>query len=107
LCRAEILEEEERFEREKAPPVRLLYACWYAAISRSELLCYFFMCLNQLKSASVLSLPLPFAAFLWGTLSIPRPTRRFWVTAIGYTEVITFPVNAFFFVNLLSCLISK
>ncbi|CAL1285853.1 unnamed protein product [Larinioides sclopetarius] len=49
--------------------MRFLVALYYAAISRSELLCYIVIVVNQMKAASILSLPLPLFAFLWGTLS--------------------------------------
>ena len=59
----------------------------YMLISRSELLCYFLMVLDQMVYGSLLSLPLPFMVFLWGMLSVPRPSKTFWVTVITYTEV--------------------
>lgn len=67
---------------------KLVLAIWYIIMSRSEFLCYFVVFLNQIKSANMLSLPLPLMVFFWGSLSIPRPTKTFWVTVIAYTEVI-------------------
>ncbi|XP_013388062.1 piezo-type mechanosensitive ion channel component 2 isoform X1 [Lingula anatina] len=67
---------------------RLLSALYTAIISRTELLCYFFMILNQMLSASLLSLPYPFAVFMWGMLSVPRPAKVFWITIITYTEAV-------------------
>lgn len=67
---------------------RLLLAIWYIVMSRSELLCYFVIFLNQIKTATFLTLPLPLMVFFWGALTIPRPTKTFWVTIIAYTEVI-------------------
>ncbi|KAG0723512.1 Piezo-type mechanosensitive ion channel component [Chionoecetes opilio] len=79
---------EKDFQREHPPLVKLIIAMWYAMLSRSELVCYIMIFVNQIKSASVLSLPLPFLVFLWGSLSVPRPTKSFWITVIAYTEII-------------------
>ncbi|XP_066947530.1 piezo-type mechanosensitive ion channel component isoform X4 [Macrobrachium rosenbergii] len=79
---------EKEFKKEQPPFVRLMIACWYAILSRSELVSYIMIFVNQIKSASVLSLPLPLMVFLWGSLSIPRPTKTFWISVIAYTELI-------------------
>lgn len=68
-------------------PVRLALSLWFFLLANSEICCYFMVFLNQIKSASVVSLPLPLMVFLWGTLTIPRPTKTFWVTMIAYVEV--------------------
>ncbi|KAK6619398.1 hypothetical protein RUM44_003780, partial [Polyplax serrata] len=68
--------------------LQLLLATWYAIISHSELVCYFVIFLHQIKSPTFLSLPLPLMVFLWGSLTMPRPTKTFWVTLIAYTEVV-------------------
>ena len=58
-----------------------------ALMSRSEIVCYFAMILNHMVSASLLSLAYPLSVFLWAMLSVPRPTKTYWVTIITYTEV--------------------
>ena len=40
---------------------------------------FYLQILNQMTSASVLSLPLPLMIFLWAMLSVPRPSKTFWV----------------------------
>ncbi|XP_059176370.1 piezo-type mechanosensitive ion channel component 2-like isoform X3 [Physella acuta] len=67
---------------------RLTMAVGLLLASRSELLCYFLMILNQMVYGSLLSLPLPLMVFLWGMLSVPRPSKTFWITVITYTEAV-------------------
>ncbi|KAK9887392.1 hypothetical protein WA026_022330 [Henosepilachna vigintioctopunctata] len=68
--------------------LKFLLALWYIVTSKSELMCYLIIFLNQIHSATFLSLALPLMVFLWGTLTMPRPTKTFWVSIIAYTEVI-------------------
>lgn len=67
---------------------KILSSVFYFLISQSELICYFFMILNHLKSASLLSIPLPISVFLWAMLCIPRPTKTYWISIITYVELI-------------------
>ncbi|XP_067651571.1 piezo-type mechanosensitive ion channel component 2-like isoform X3 [Haliotis asinina] len=80
--------EEEEFEKSQPRVYRLLVATYYMLVSRSELLCYFLMILNQMIYASLLALPLPLMVFLWGMLSVPRPSKSFWITVITYVEAV-------------------
>ena len=68
--------------------IHFIRAIFYAILSRSEIICYITIVINQITSASILSLPLPLFAFLWGSLSVPRPSKSFWVTSITYIEVV-------------------
>lgn len=68
--------------------IHFFRAIFYAILSRSEIICYITIVINQITSASILSLPLPLMAFLWGSLSVPRPSKSFWVTCITYIEVV-------------------
>lgn len=67
--------------------LKLLFALCNVVAAHSELVCYFIIVLNNVVTASVISLVLPVLIFLWAMLSVPRPSKRFWMTAIVYTEV--------------------
>ncbi|XP_075432899.1 piezo-type mechanosensitive ion channel component 1 isoform X2 [Ascaphus truei] len=82
------LSESEHFFRSQSRPLRLLLALYHFVAAHSELLCYFIIILNNMVSASLGSLFLPVLVFLWAMLSIHRPSKRFWMTAIIYTEVL-------------------
>ncbi|XP_025986648.2 piezo-type mechanosensitive ion channel component isoform X3 [Solenopsis invicta] len=78
----------ELSEVDQPPIVQFAASIWFGILAHSSLLCYFMVFLHQIKNASVLSTPLPLMVFLWGSLTIPRPSKTFWVTLIAYTEVI-------------------
>lgn len=77
----------ELSEADQPPIIQLLASIWFAILSHSSLFCYFMVFLHQIKNASVLSIPLPLMVFFWGSLTIPRPSKTFWITLIAYTEV--------------------
>ncbi|KFO77875.1 Piezo-type mechanosensitive ion channel component 1, partial [Cuculus canorus] len=81
------LEESEQFYQSHNRFLKLLLAGYRCVTAHSELLCYFIIILNNMVTASVISLFLPILVFLWAMLSIPRPSKRFWMTAIIFTEV--------------------
>ncbi|XP_021563085.1 piezo-type mechanosensitive ion channel component 1 [Carlito syrichta] len=81
------LEEAEQFAEGQGRALRLLQAMYQCVAAHSELLCYFVIILNHMVTASAGSLVLPVLVFLWAMLSIPRPSKRFWMTAIVFTEV--------------------
>ncbi|XP_015433608.1 PREDICTED: piezo-type mechanosensitive ion channel component [Dufourea novaeangliae] len=78
----------ELSEVDQPPIIQLLASIWFGILAHSSLLCYFMVFLHQIKNASVLSTPLPLMVFCWGSLTIPRPSKTFWVTLIAYTEAI-------------------
>ncbi|XP_017671690.1 PREDICTED: piezo-type mechanosensitive ion channel component 1 isoform X1 [Lepidothrix coronata] len=81
------LNEAELFYQSHNRFLKLLLAGYHCVTAHSELVCYFIIILNNIVSASIISLFLPILIFLWAMLSIPRPTKRFWMTAIIFTEV--------------------
>ncbi|XP_013363415.1 PREDICTED: piezo-type mechanosensitive ion channel component 1 isoform X3 [Chinchilla lanigera] len=81
------LEDAEKFMAQQGRTLRLLWALYQCVAAHSELLCYFIIILNHMVTASAASLVLPVLIFLWAMLSIPRPSKRFWMTAIVFTEV--------------------
>uniref|UniRef100_A0A8D2CXM8 Piezo type mechanosensitive ion channel component 2 n=1 Tax=Sciurus vulgaris TaxID=55149 RepID=A0A8D2CXM8_SCIVU len=83
----EELEESEKFYVGQPRFLLLFYALYNTLVARSEMVCYFVVILNHMVSASMITLLLPILIFLWAMLSVPRPSRRFWMMAIVYTEV--------------------
>ncbi|XP_030581310.1 piezo-type mechanosensitive ion channel component 1 isoform X2 [Archocentrus centrarchus] len=83
----EELEQSREFFSSQSRVLKMLFAMYNLLSANSEVVCYFIIVLNNVVSASVISLVLPILVFLWAMLSVPRPTKRFWMTAIVYTEV--------------------
>ncbi|KAI3355619.1 hypothetical protein L3Q82_018446, partial [Scortum barcoo] len=91
----EELEASDRFYSNQHQLLQLCYAFYNILAARSETVCYLVIVLNHMVSASCLTLVLPILVFLWATLSVPRPSKTFWMTAIIYTEV-TIVIKYFF-----------
>ncbi|CAH8672918.1 unnamed protein product [Schistosoma rodhaini] len=81
-------EREKAFRQSRSYGFLLLIAVGNLAIVYSELFCYFLLIFNHMHSASLLSLPYPLMVLLWGMLSVPRPTKTFWIFLITYTEIV-------------------
>ncbi|KAG8437596.1 hypothetical protein GDO86_008344 [Hymenochirus boettgeri] len=81
------LAESQQFFQSQNRILKLLFALYNFVVSHSELLCYFIIILNNMVSASLISLFLPILVFLWAMLSTHKPSKRFWMTAIIFTEV--------------------
>ncbi|XP_067905335.1 piezo-type mechanosensitive ion channel component 1 isoform X3 [Heterodontus francisci] len=106
----EELEESKKFYQSQNRFLKLVFAVYNVIAAYSELTCYFIIILNNMISASVITLFLPILIFLWAMLSIPRPSKRFWMTAIIYTEVMVvvkylfqfgfFPWNSYYVASL-------
>ncbi|XP_056869498.1 piezo-type mechanosensitive ion channel component 2-like isoform X1 [Takifugu flavidus] len=91
----EELESSDCFYSSQHQLFQLCYAIYNILAARSETVCYLVIVLNHMVSASCLTLVLPVLVFLWATLSVPRPSKTFWMTAIVYTEV-TIVIKYFF-----------
>ncbi|CAN0077589.1 unnamed protein product [Lampetra fluviatilis] len=89
------LDDSDRFYTEQTRLLKLFFALYNTVVARSEMMCYFIIILNHMISASSITLVLPILIFLWAMLSVPRPSKRFWMTAIVYTEV-TVVIKYFF-----------
>lgn len=83
----EELDDSVRFYQGQPQLLQLCYALYNMLVAHSEMVCYLVIILNHMISASVVTLVLPVLIFLWAMLSVPRPSKRFWMTAIVYTEV--------------------
>ncbi|XP_026520873.1 piezo-type mechanosensitive ion channel component 2-like [Notechis scutatus] len=81
------LEQSDKFYQCLPCPLKLGVALYHVMASTSEMLCYFVIIINHMVSASILTSVLSILIFLWPMLSIPRPSKFFWMIAIIYTEI--------------------
>ena len=68
-------------------PAKFGWALYYAILARTDVFCYFVMILDHIVSGHILTMPLPFFVFLFGMMSKPRPSPRFWSFVIIYIQV--------------------
>ncbi|KAM9720068.1 piezo-type mechanosensitive ion channel component 2 isoform 2-T2 [Menidia menidia] len=91
----EELERSDHFYQAQPLILQLGYALYNMLVAHSEFVCYLVIIINHMVSASCVTLVLPITIFLWAMLSVPRPSKRYWMTAIIYTEV-TIVIKYFF-----------
>uniref|UniRef100_UPI00358F3C92 piezo-type mechanosensitive ion channel component 2 n=1 Tax=Myxine glutinosa TaxID=7769 RepID=UPI00358F3C92 len=89
------LEASDHFYGSQTRFLKVFFALYNTVVARSEMLCFFVMILNHVVSASCVTLVLPILIFLWAMLSMPRPSKHFWMTTILYTEI-TVVIKYFF-----------
>uniref|UniRef100_A0A8D3DGT2 Piezo-type mechanosensitive ion channel component n=1 Tax=Scophthalmus maximus TaxID=52904 RepID=A0A8D3DGT2_SCOMX len=91
----EELEQSDKFYNGQPLILQLCYALYNMLVAHSEMVCYLVIIINHMVSASCATLVLPISIFLWAMLSVPRPSKRYWMTAIVYTEA-TIVIKYFF-----------
>ena len=64
---------------------RLGRALYYVFLSNNQYVPFFFIILNIIINGSLLSLIYAVLLFGWGLLSVPWPSKRFWLSLIFYT----------------------
>ena len=75
----------ETWKRISQRPLELLQALYQATLANTEYFCYLLIVINVMVNGSILSLVYAALMFLWGLMSIPWPTKRFWLTLTFYT----------------------
>ena len=88
---------EERAYKATSRLRRLSIAIYYFLLAHSDYPVFFFIILNIILNGSVLSMAYAFLLYTWGLLSIPWPTRKFWLTLIFYTMSVLLIKYAFQF----------
>ena len=69
-------------------PKRFLYALYYWMLSHFEYVVFFFVILTILRTGSLISFVYAGIVFLWGLLSIPWPSKRFWLALLFFTMLV-------------------
>ena len=67
---------------------KLMYATYYWFLSHFEFVVFFLVILVVLRTGSLISLIYAAVVFVWGLLSIPWPSKRFWLTLLFLTMIV-------------------
>jgi hypothetical protein len=76
---------------------RLGRALYYVFLSSNQYVPFFFIILSIIVNGNLLSLVYAVLLFGWGLLSVPWPSKRFWLTLIFYTMFVLVVKYAFQF----------
>ncbi|XP_030745433.1 piezo-type mechanosensitive ion channel component-like [Sitophilus oryzae] len=78
---------------------KLLRAILYVFLTYSEWFCYACIIVRHVYRSDFISLPLLIMVFCWGSLSMPRPSKTFWIVGIAYI-LITLLIQSFFVMDI-------
>ncbi|XP_050294908.1 piezo-type mechanosensitive ion channel component-like isoform X2 [Anthonomus grandis grandis] len=67
--------------------LKLIRALWFMLITNTEWWCYCVIILIQTTKGDMMTLPIILFTFGWGVLTVPRPTKTFWIVSISYTLI--------------------
>ncbi|XP_050303475.1 piezo-type mechanosensitive ion channel component-like isoform X2 [Anthonomus grandis grandis] len=88
-----------KFKSEEILPqtiyLKLFKSIWYLIMSHTEWLCYCLIIINQAIGNTFLSLPQALMVFCWGSMSVPLPSKTFWIINIGFC-LVTILLQTFF-----------
>uniref|UniRef100_A0A0N4Z9J9 Piezo-type mechanosensitive ion channel component n=1 Tax=Parastrongyloides trichosuri TaxID=131310 RepID=A0A0N4Z9J9_PARTI len=69
------------------PYIRFITALGNCISAHTDLLCYF-MAIVAHANCGWITMPLPLMVFFWGSLASPRPSKKFWIVMILYTQLV-------------------
>ena len=89
--------------KHSARPRRFFTALYYWCLSHFEYVVFFFVTVAIITTGSLPSFIYAILLFLWGLLSLPLPTKRFWLALIFYTMLVMIVkyIYSFFFLSLI------
>ncbi|KAI5750716.1 hypothetical protein M8J77_000700 [Diaphorina citri] len=81
------LKQEKVMSKETNLLLQLYFSVYHSIISNTTIIMYAVIIVHQATTASLLNLPISLFLFLWGSLSVPRPSVSFWIFLITYVEI--------------------
>lgn len=74
-----------------------LQGLYFLLVAHTDVVCSIMVVFNVCYNANLLAVVYPLMLFMWGTLSRPFPTHRFWQALLYYTEAVILVKYAFQF----------